>query len=115
MYNAVVLESVKQAKEISMKTSIGIVLGAAVFAALLNTTYAQFAPARVTPSGGSYVLSWAVQREGGGRGFVMAGLHTHKNLAIDSNRRLVNGNLWAAHVEVPGGGMKCELPDEVMN
>jgi len=65
--------------------------------------------------GTSSVLSWAVERQGGGRGFVMAGLDTHKNLAIESNRRLVvNGILWAAHVEVPEGGVKCELPEDVM-
>lgn len=65
--------------------------------------------------GVSSVLSWAVQRQGGGRGFVMAGVDFHKNLLIESNRRLlVNGILWAAHVEVPEGGVQCELTDEAM-
>jgi type 1 glutamine amidotransferase len=60
-------------------------------------------------------IAWAVQREGGGRGFVMAGQDTHKNLAEESNRRLlVNGILWAAHVEVPKEGVSCEIPDDVM-
>jgi type 1 glutamine amidotransferase len=60
-------------------------------------------------------IAWVVQREGGGRGFVMAGQDTHKNLAEESNRRLlVNGILWAAHVEVPKEGVSCEIPDDVM-
>jgi hypothetical protein len=63
--------------------------------------------------GATSALSWAVQRQGGGRGFVMAGVDLHKNLLINSNRRLlVNGILWVAYVEVPEGGVQCELADE---
>ncbi len=66
-------------------------------------------------TGVSSVLSWAVQRTGGGRGFVMAGVDMHKNLLVESNRRLlVNGILWAAGVEVPDGGVQCEIPEDVM-
>ncbi len=57
------------------------------------------------------VVGWAVQREGGGRGFVMTGVDTYKNLGIDSYRRaLLNGIVWAANLEVPAGGVQCQLP-----
>jgi hypothetical protein len=57
------------------------------------------------------VVGWAVDREGGGRGYVMTGADMHKNLEIDSYRRvLLNGIVWAAHVEVPAGGVECKLP-----
>jgi type 1 glutamine amidotransferase len=57
------------------------------------------------------VVGWAVQREGGGRGFVMTGVDTHKNLEIESYRRaLLNGIVWAANIEVPAGGVECKLP-----
>jgi type 1 glutamine amidotransferase len=57
------------------------------------------------------VVGWAVQREGGGRGFVMTGVDTHKNLEIESYRRaLLNGIVWAANIDVPAGGVQCKLP-----
>lgn len=63
--------------------------------------------AEVPPS----LVSWAIQREGGGRGFVMTGVDWHQNLQIDSYRRaLLNGIVWAAGVEVPAGGVQCKLP-----
>lgn len=64
-------------------------------------------PATVPPS----LVSWAVEREGGGRGFVMSGVHAHANLADDSFRRfLLNGIVWAAGADVPPGGVVCALP-----
>ncbi len=57
------------------------------------------------------VVAWAVEREGGGRGYVMTGADMHTNLEIDSYRRaLLNGIVWAARVDVPPGGVQCKLP-----
>jgi len=65
--------------------------------------------------GVSSPIAWVVQRDGGGRGFVMAGQDMHKNLLEESNRRLlVNGILWAAHVEVPKEGVMCDISEEAM-
>ena len=42
-------------------------------------------------------LGWAIQREGGARGYVMTGVDWHRNLQIDAYRRvLLNGIVWAA-------------------
>ena len=66
-------------------------------------------PPNVPPS----LVSWAVERPSGGRGFVMTGVDWHKNLSIDSYRReLLNGIVWAAGIEVPAGGVQCRLPDD---
>ena len=68
------------------------------------------------PDGGdAEVVSWAVERAGGGRGFVFTGSDFHKNMLVDQHRRmLTNGVLWAAKVEVPPGGVNCQVPDELM-
>jgi hypothetical protein len=66
-------------------------------------------PPNVPPS----LVSWAVERAGGGRGFVMTGVDWHKNLELESYRRQVlNGIVWAARREVPPGGVQCALPPE---
>jgi type 1 glutamine amidotransferase len=56
---------------------------------------------------GAQVASWAYEREGGGRAFVMGGVDFHDNLAsVDDFRRfLLNGIVWAAGMEVPAGGV----------
>ena len=60
-------------------------------------------------------LSWAVQRDGGGRGFVMTGMDIHKNLLVESHRRiLLNGIVWAANRKVPAGGMTCDVTEETV-
>ena len=68
------------------------------------------------PTGGdAEVVSWAVERSGGGRGFVFTGSDFHKNLAIEQHRRmLLNGILWAAKIDVPAGGAACNVPDDLM-
>lgn len=68
------------------------------------------------PTGGdAEVVSWAVERNGGGRGFVFTGSDFHKNMALDPHRRiLTNGILWAAKVEIPAGGVSCLPPDELL-
>jgi type 1 glutamine amidotransferase len=60
------------------------------------------------------LVSWAVQREGGGRGFVMTGVHSHQLLVnVESYRReVLNGIVWAAGLDVPAGGVACSMPAE---
>jgi type 1 glutamine amidotransferase len=65
-------------------------------------------------TGVSSVLSWAVERSGGGRGFVMTGSDFHKNLSNEQHLRLLlNGVAWAAKLDVPPAGMTCELGNEL--
>jgi hypothetical protein len=68
------------------------------------------------PNGGdAETVSWAVERPGGGRGFEFTGSDFHKSLSIEQHRRmLVNAILWAAHIEVPAGGVSCKVPDELL-
>ena len=68
------------------------------------------------PAGGdAETVSWAVERKGGGRGFVFTGSDFHKNLSIEQHRRmLLNGILWAAKIEVPSGGAACNVPEELL-
>jgi type 1 glutamine amidotransferase len=61
---------------------------------------------------GPQVAAWAYQREDGGRGFVFGGLDFRDNLALDNYRRfLLNGIAWAAHIEIPKGGIVSPTPD----
>jgi len=53
-----------------------------------------------------HVIAWAVEREGGGRGFAFTGGHYHKNMQIDDYRRMIlNAILWTAKAPVPQGGV----------
>jgi type 1 glutamine amidotransferase len=55
-------------------------------------------------------VAWAVQREGGGRGFAYSGGHFHANWQNENLRRLVlNAIVWAAHGEVPAGGVNSNV------
>jgi hypothetical protein len=59
------------------------------------------------------LVSWAVQRDGGGRGFVMTGMDWHENLQNESYRRqMLNGIVWAARLDVPAAGVQCALPSQ---
>jgi type 1 glutamine amidotransferase len=61
------------------------------------------------------LVSWAVQREGRGRGFVMTGPDWFSNLSVDSYRRqLLNGIVWAANLDVPAGGVQCSIPADLV-
>ena len=65
--------------------------------------------------GESSVASWALERKGGGRSFVMTGVDWHKNLSLDNYRRLLlNGIVWAAHGKVPTGGVQSSVSEEIM-
>ena len=57
---------------------------------------------------GPQLASWAYERDGGGRGFVMGGVDFHDNLSkVDDYRRfLLNGIVWVAGMEVPPGGVQ---------
>jgi hypothetical protein len=51
-------------------------------------------------------LAWAAERTNGGRGFGFTGAHFHWNWGHPMQRRLVlNAIAWAAHAEVPTGGI----------
>jgi type 1 glutamine amidotransferase len=53
-----------------------------------------------------HVIAWAVEREGGGRGFAFTGGHFHKNMLLDDYRRMILGAiLWTAKIPVPEGGV----------
>lgn len=53
------------------------------------------------------IVAWAVEREGGGRGFGFTGGHFFDNWAVENFRRMVlNAILWTAQIEVPAGGVQ---------
>jgi type 1 glutamine amidotransferase len=60
---------------------------------------------------GAQLASWAYEREGGGRGFVMGGVDFHDNLGKveDYRRFLLNGIVWTAGLEVPAGGVQSAV------
>jgi type 1 glutamine amidotransferase len=61
---------------------------------------------------GPQIVSWAYQRDDGGRGFVYGGQDFRDNLALDNYRRfLMNGIAWAAHIEIPREGIQSPTPD----
>ena len=69
-------------------------------------------PHIVANKGRDEVVAWAVERPDGGRGFGFTGLHNHKNWANSDFRKLVlNAVAWSAGVDVPEGGISCELSD----
>lgn len=65
-----------------------------------------------TPGAKPDPIAWAVQREGGGRGFVYTGLHFHAYLSNPDNRTaILNGIAWAAGIEIPPEGIQGTLPE----
>ena len=61
---------------------------------------------------GPQVVSWAYQRDDGGRGFVMGGVDFHDNLQVEDYRRfLLNGIAWAAGLDIPADGVNSTLPE----
>ena len=65
-------------------------------------------PILTTPIPGeneSQVVAWAVERDGGGRGFGFTGGHFFENWSTPDFRRMaLNAILWTAHAEVPEDG-----------
>ena len=71
--------------------------------ATTGQTYAGTADGRPGPS----------ERPDGGRGFGFTGAHFHKNWGNPDFRTLVlNAILWTAKLDVPSGGVKCNVSDE---
>lgn len=77
---------------------------------------------RLTPilfkeSGGdarANTVAWAVERNGGGRGFGFTGGHFYKNWWLPDFRRLVlNAIAWTARVEVPAPGIGSQLDERL--
>ena len=69
-------------------------------------------PKEDKPGIGAQIAAWAYQRDDGGRGFVFGGLDFRDNLALDNYRKfLLNGIAWAAHLEIPRGGITSPTPD----
>jgi hypothetical protein len=59
------------------------------------------------------VVSWAMERADGGRGFGFTGGHNHLGWKNEDQRRLVlNAILWVAKVNVPKGGVESKVTDE---
>ncbi len=57
------------------------------------------------------VVAWAIERDGGGRGFGFTGGHFFENWGVENFRRMVlNAILWTAHSEVPAGGVQTKAP-----
>lgn len=67
----------------------------------------------VDASGRAEVLSWAVERADGGRGFGLTGCHFHENWGNPDFRKLVlNAIVWTAKQEVPSNGIECSVSEE---
>ena len=63
-------------------------------------------PHIVAANGRPEVISWAIERPDGGRGFGFTGGHDHENWSNDNFRKLIlNAILWLAKVNVPVGGV----------
>jgi putative membrane-bound dehydrogenase-like protein len=70
-------------------------------------------PHIVAASGRDEVLSWAVERPDGGRGFGFTGGHKHKNFGNDDFRKFVlNSLLWLAKAEVPANGTPSSVTED---
>jgi hypothetical protein len=56
------------------------------------------------------VPSWAYQRTSGGRAFIYGGVDWHNAMEQENYRKLLlNGIAWAAHLEIPEGGVESPL------
>ncbi|MFO0967387.1 MAG: ThuA domain-containing protein [Gemmataceae bacterium] len=65
--------------------------------------------------GKDVVVGWVFEREGGGRSFGTTLGHPYRNFEIEAFRRMiVNGILWAAHVDVPRDGAPVNVSKEVL-
>jgi type 1 glutamine amidotransferase len=58
-------------------------------------------------------VMWVYDRPDGGRGFGFTGGHSHKFWGNENFRKpVLNAILWIAKVEVPAGGVVCEVKPE---
>ena len=66
--------------------------------------------------GRAEAMMWAVEREGGGRGFGFTGGHFHDNWGNDNFRKVVlNGLVWLTKTEVPASGVESKVTPEELN
>jgi type 1 glutamine amidotransferase len=66
-------------------------------------------------NGKDVIVGWVYDREGGGRAFGTTLGHPYKNFQIEAFRRMiVNGILWAAHVEVPKEGARVDIGETAL-
>lgn len=57
-------------------------------------------------------VSWAVERDDGGRGFGFTGGHFHQGWANDDQRKLVlNAILWTAKADLPANGVESTITE----
>ena len=83
----------------------------------LNPTIEKAKPLlAVTERGGKEVIvGWVHEREGGGRAFATTLGHPYRNFQDERFRRMiVNGILWAAHVEVPEEGARVDVGEAAL-
>jgi hypothetical protein len=62
--------------------------------------------------GESEVMSWAVERKDGGRGFGFTGGHFHRNWGNEDFRTFVlNAAVWLSGAAIPKNGVSCEISE----
>jgi type 1 glutamine amidotransferase len=67
----------------------------------------------VDAKGRDEVLSWAVERQDGGRGVGFTGAHAHNNWGDPNFRKFVlNAILWSAKLEIPANGVESRVTSE---
>lgn len=70
-------------------------------------------PHIVEAQGRDEVISWAVERADGGRGFGFTGGHDHENWSDPNFRKLIlNAIVWLAKADVPAGGVESNPTQE---
>ena len=70
-------------------------------------------PHIVAAKGREEVISWAVERADGGRGFGFTGGHDHENWSDPNFRKLIlNAIVWLAKADVPAGGVESNPTQE---
>lgn len=68
---------------------------------------------RLVARGVPQIVSWAYEREGGGRGFGTTGGHYHTNWGQPDFRKMVlNAILWIAQIDVPVDGFESVITAE---
>jgi len=67
----------------------------------------------VEQKGKSEIVSWAVERQDGGRGFGFTGGHFHENWGDENFRKFVlNALVWLSGMDVPDTGVSCVVTED---
>ncbi|MDI6402713.1 ThuA domain-containing protein [Balneolaceae bacterium ANBcel3] len=67
----------------------------------------------VENKGKSEIVSWAVERKDGGRGYGFTGGHFHENWGDENFRKfLFNSLVWLTGLDVPENGVRCIVTEE---